>query len=66
MSIEEEVYFQSELFGEFPVIPNNQWECIQDELIKEQSDNGGYLLNGDIVHVEVTSGFQKDLNLGLI
>lgn len=35
MDIEEISFEQAELFGEFPVIPQPQWEQIQEEIILE-------------------------------
>ena len=52
MDIEEEVYEQPELFGEYPVIP--QWEACTDELIADTSDTPS-------VHVPIESGFYHDL-----
>lgn len=36
MSIEEEIYHQSEFFGEHPVIP--QWEAVTDQVIVEEEE----------------------------
>lgn len=51
MDIEEEVYEQAELFGDYPFIP--QWEAVADELIAETSDTSS-------VHIEIESGFYDE------
>jgi len=60
MSIEEEVYFQKELFGEFPVIP--QWEAVADRVILEEH----LPQTSEVSSVYHQSKFQEDFEEGFI
>jgi hypothetical protein len=33
---DEEDYYQSELFGEYPELPKTQWQAVQDAVITEE------------------------------
>lgn len=52
MDIEEEVYEQPELFGDYPHVP--QWQACVDELITDTTET-------ESVHVPIESGFYHDL-----
>lgn len=55
MDIEELSYEQTELFGEFPVIP--QWEAITDEVIADTTETS---------NVYPKSDFEEEFELGFI
>jgi len=59
MSIEEEVYFQSELFGDHPIIP--QWEAVADRVILEE-----HLPETSEVSSYQPKGFHEDFEEGFI